>query len=578
MHIGNQPHSHALSANWLPFAVLLVVAVALQYVGGAYSGAFGAEADESAHYVTSLMVRDYLASGIPSSPAEFAEAYYLHYPRVAFGLWPPLFPVFAGLWMLLFGVDRLSAFMLIACFSAAFGYVTYLLIKSAFGRWRAAASAIFLVALPATQSSAMTFMMDLPQALVVVIAAIAYARYLDSEHHRHAIAFGVFASIAVLIKYNALLLALAPPLAVLLTGRYYLLRRGSFWLPAIIVVAIAGPWYVWMYRMVLYAAEPGEPWPALWPIAQQNLRTLVSIVGPVILGAAGAGAFLTALVRKKDNAGNAADSNRRDGIYVVSVAVIVSTFIFHTFLYPIVDDRYLLPAVPFIILLGWKAVEAGSGALASSKLRRMAFAPIMLTLIFVPYPSFSFRVERKHTDGYVDIAHRVSQHQLREDEVILAAARGWREGILVAEVAMADNQRPRRTVVRATKVLAEQRLMGQEYRLVYTSSKELMNALDAIPVSMAVVESCNSSDCQAHSQLLEHTIQAMPHRWKLLDTIAKGTGDPMRIYRVIGNEERTLRSLRIDMRPSLGVFFETKPADEGRRSRVEYGGTPGAHR
>lgn len=32
------------------------------------------------------MIRDYIANGFPASPMKFAEEYYVHYPKVAFGM------------------------------------------------------------------------------------------------------------------------------------------------------------------------------------------------------------------------------------------------------------------------------------------------------------------------------------------------------------------------------------------------------------------------------------------------------------------------------------------------------------
>ena len=61
---------------------LFLVTVGLQWFASAYSSEFGSDPDESSHYVTGLLVRDYIAQGFPSSPLRFAEDYYLHYPRV----------------------------------------------------------------------------------------------------------------------------------------------------------------------------------------------------------------------------------------------------------------------------------------------------------------------------------------------------------------------------------------------------------------------------------------------------------------------------------------------------------------
>src|SRR5664280_2187093 len=73
------------------WALLFGVVVLWQSVSGAYRAELAAHADEAAHYVTGLMLRDYAASFFPTSPVRFAEQYYLHYPKVAIGHWPPVF-------------------------------------------------------------------------------------------------------------------------------------------------------------------------------------------------------------------------------------------------------------------------------------------------------------------------------------------------------------------------------------------------------------------------------------------------------------------------------------------------------
>src|SRR5688572_30561514 len=59
------------------FAVLVLVAVLLQRAAGGERAGFGGAADEAAHYVTALMIRDYVADGMPASPVAYAERYYL---------------------------------------------------------------------------------------------------------------------------------------------------------------------------------------------------------------------------------------------------------------------------------------------------------------------------------------------------------------------------------------------------------------------------------------------------------------------------------------------------------------------
>ena len=70
---------------------IFAVVVALQWTHGAYQAEFGAHPDEAAHYVTGLMIRDYIAAGMPGHPMAYTQNYYNHYPKVALGNWPPLF-------------------------------------------------------------------------------------------------------------------------------------------------------------------------------------------------------------------------------------------------------------------------------------------------------------------------------------------------------------------------------------------------------------------------------------------------------------------------------------------------------
>ena len=88
--------------------------LALPWAAGAYRSGFGANADEPAHYVTGLMVRDYIAQFFPGPPMAFAQSYYLHYPVVALGHWPPMFYILQAFWTLAAPVSYASLLLLMA--------------------------------------------------------------------------------------------------------------------------------------------------------------------------------------------------------------------------------------------------------------------------------------------------------------------------------------------------------------------------------------------------------------------------------------------------------------------------------
>jgi hypothetical protein len=107
------------------FLGLFVVTLLLQRASGAHSAALGAEPDEASHYATGVMVHDYFVRGLPGNPLTFAKEFYIHYPRVAFGLWPPLFHLCSGVWMLAFGTGRMSIMVMLAALTAIWAWLLY---------------------------------------------------------------------------------------------------------------------------------------------------------------------------------------------------------------------------------------------------------------------------------------------------------------------------------------------------------------------------------------------------------------------------------------------------------------------
>ena len=79
----------ALSRDLVVFCALFLAVIAAQITAGAYHGERDNYSDEAAHFMNGLLVRDYLRDGLGQSPVKFAEEYYLSYPKIAPGMWPP---------------------------------------------------------------------------------------------------------------------------------------------------------------------------------------------------------------------------------------------------------------------------------------------------------------------------------------------------------------------------------------------------------------------------------------------------------------------------------------------------------
>lgn len=539
-----------LSALLLDVALLLFflgVALSLQWASGAHSSAFGAEPDESSHYVTGVMVRDYIARGLPGNPVTFAKNFYVHYPRVAFGLWPPLFHLWSGVWMLAFGTGRMSVMFMLAVLTAVWVFIFYRIARPVCGTSGAVVSALVLILLPATQQSTSMVMLDLPLAVMMLVAMGAYARYLDTEKTADAFRFGLFAALALLIKYNALALALLPPLCVVITGRYYLLRSRNFWIPLAVVLVVAGPWYVVMRHLVLYAAETGGQGSPMGHSLASNAKGIIQVAGPIVFSLAVIGGILVVLSIRKSRL---VLTSPQRSLYSVAAAMVLAVFLFAAN-YPLYEFRYLLPAAPALILLSWPSLVY----LHSLVGKRRALMVASLLFIAATHAAATFVVFAKKTSAYVSVADAILAGGLPDNGGVLVSAHATGEGMLTAEFVMRDH-RPNHYVVRASKLLATQTLMGDKYKLTYHNPEEVMTALDSIPIAAVVMQQCPKGTCGEHENLLTQTAGRFPERWQLAATIPSETGAPILIYRIVGNESKAVRTLHIDMSHTLGTTVE----------------------
>ena len=141
-----------LLRNTLLFAVIFCAVLGLAWRSGAIHSEFGRYPDEGMHYVTGLLVQDFLTSGHWSNPLTFASQYYLHYPKVALGNWPPGFSLMQAAWGMIFGVPRISMLFGMMVLTAWLAYLVYRAAEKYFGPVWAALGAGLCIAAPLTQA------------------------------------------------------------------------------------------------------------------------------------------------------------------------------------------------------------------------------------------------------------------------------------------------------------------------------------------------------------------------------------------------------------------------------------------
>ena len=501
------------------FFVFLALTVSLQILSGAYHAEFAGYPDESAHYVTSLMVRDFIAGRDYSEPMKFASDYYAHYPKVAFGHWPPLFYVLAGPWMLLFSASRMAILIFMALLTTAFAWLTCTTVQRRFGWTAGALAGLLLICLPIVQIYSDEIMAESLLGIVSFAAAIYFARYMTTLRWQDSAWFGVYASLAIMTKGNGWDLAIVPPVALLLTRRFSLLARWTFWLPAIIVVVLCAPWQLLTLDMAQTGWGGGDH-----PSLDYTLRALREFI-PLIIGLIGwglaplilLGIVVTILVPYfKKNV---------DAEWATMFALIPAAWIFHSIVPAGVEDRKLIIAVPALILF----LFAGGSWLAHRFKWNHAFVAAAAVLVFALQ---QFKIVSETHYGYSEAARFITHRpDLRNLKILVSSERDG-EGMLVSEMAM-DEKRPGHTIVRATKALSKTDWAGHVFECYYKTPEEILNYLHQSGVGLVVSDTFPPEISSfPYQQVLAQAVAKYPQQFQTIATFKGDTQGLVSVYRV----------------------------------------------
>lgn len=525
------PCSRGLS-NGLVFLLLFSVVLILQVASGAYHAEFNGYPDESAHYVTSLMVRQYITSLHPGAPVPFAQDYYAHYPKVAFGHWPPLLYVVQGIWMSLFSPARASVLLELAFTTALLAYSVF----SQARRWLAHTgsyrtliglfASILLICIPLVQTYTDEEMSETLLALTCFWSAIYFTRYLESQNWKDNGLFGVFFALAVLTKGSGWLLTLVPPIALLLTRKLRLLFKPSFWFAPLIVGATCIPWQLMTMHLVEEGWEGGSN-----PTGHYTFSALagfaalfLQIVGPVLLLFAVLGIFVTIflpLFRRGVRATAA-----------VMFALILADWFFHSLVPAGVEDRKLIIALPALVLF------VISGALwvadrlpVSPKLQKWRLAGLA-AIIAVVFAARTFTIPHEKHQGYIEAARYIESVPALRNATILVSSGSAGEGPFIAEIAMCQ-PRPVNVILRGTKVLAHVSFDADVYQQLFPDPPSVFDYLRQRGVQLVVLDSFSPRLGFAHDAFLRQLVRD-PKRFSLLATYPSGsspTTGQVQLYR-----------------------------------------------
>jgi hypothetical protein len=534
------------------FLVFFLTVVGLQWLAGAYQSEFGGSSqDEGAHYITGLMVRDYIANLFPAPPMQYAEDYYLHYPHVALGHWPPFFYLVQAAWTVLFSPSRPSVLLLMAIFPALLALTLYKATQGEFGPRAGMALGLLLILLPLVQEESSRVMAEHLLALLSFWAMLSFSQYLETEKGQYAVAFGVLAALAILTKGNAMALALVPPIALVLSRRCRLLKQPSFWYPAVIVLILCGPWYFLTLPMVQDAfTEPS------WALTKRAFafcfQVLVGSIGPTL--------SLLVLIGFVVRLCPPFRAQRVPGRWAAAGALVVSVWIFHA-LVPLdgrKDTRYMITALPPLLMFLASGMMWLAARLPLSGLSVHRRAVGLALLVTVSFATETFQLHRKAFTGFAGVAQCLLSQPELQNAVFLISSDTSGEQMFISEVAMRE-PRPGHIILRGSKVLASSTWTSAQYRLLYRTPEEVRNYLQSIPVGVLVISTLARQS--AHEQQLIETVNRFPEHWEPICPYQERRhpefpASPIHVYRAVGQAPKPVGKIRIDMRYKLGRAIE----------------------
>lgn len=498
-------------ANLLVAAVITIAIFGLiQWHGGAYTAEFDGHMDEPSHFVTALMLRDYVLTWPWPNPIPWAEQYYIHYPRVALGHWPPLYHLLLGAWWIVLPPSRETAILLqgllAVCTAVAFHRLALRAASPGIGLFATG----LLIASPLFQQAATQVMTEQLNLLLAVLFLDTLGRFVESEGQRYRARMGALLGLSLLVKGTGLALIPAPVIALVLAGHSRKLR--TLTKPALAAAAVIGlcaAWYIAANRSA--AAVLG------WAGVTGNVRWNWKIL-KVLTGWGGMfTAFARCLIPPKFSALDAA-----------SMAVVISVTGVSWVVRAMDSGRHWIAALPALLLLcasvlGWARDWKPVGVV------------LCAAAILAGFPSGYYRPQPAGMGGIIDRLPLPAR-------ILVSSADPDFEGRWIAALA-ANDKRPASVVVRSTRSVAFESFMGNQYRLTVDGTGGLDAFLDRHAIDWIIHDDSGQAALEREHHRLIRELMRKSSSWTEHARAGKIT-----LFRRVRPPQLPREPLRIELR------------------------------
>ena len=183
--------------------------------------------DAPRHALNGAFVLDFFSALPLNDPLGWASEYYIRYPALTFGFYPPLFYFWEGLFFAAFGVSQFVAQLAVTPFLVMLGFGGYKLARLLLPRSAALGTALLLLGTPGVSLWGRQVMLDIPAYAALLWTVVSFASFIRTGRSR-SLSYGcVFLVAAVYLKLNSafIVLPIAISLIVARGWRHLLERR-----------------------------------------------------------------------------------------------------------------------------------------------------------------------------------------------------------------------------------------------------------------------------------------------------------------------------------------------------------------
>jgi len=495
------------------FLAVCAAALFLQHQKGGFASDLGGDPDEAAHAVTALMVHDYLWQKFGQSPMAFASSYYEAFPKVALGHYPPGYYA-VGAAALTLWCDPKALIALQAILLALLGTAGWLFASrwlSPKDGWLALFPTFILLFQNETLRVSCHVMADLQLCGLVFAALWAWLHYLERPTWSKSLLFGVLAAAAILTKGSAIGLGGVPLVTLLLGRRWSNCKRLDWWLAALPVLVLAGPWMAYSVRFTQEGFVSQHPWAFFIDALGYYAERLPLFYGwPLMLPLA------VSLARTFYDALKGQVDPPRLVLSAGWISMLLLVMVVPSGLSP----RYLLPGLlpaTLLILIELRFWIGRCPALSLS-LSQNACARISTAVLGLAFILTAPTMPTKQVSGYTEVVrHLLEDRDPSAQSIWLIASDPRGEGATIAAAAfqVADRTSGRLTLLRGSKSLVSSDWMGRDYQAKYSDQASLLKLLDSLAIDTLLMDlSVPEAQLKPHEIQLKAALDSPDSGWR----------------------------------------------------------------